>query len=445
VVNIGLFVLGGTNLVTIVIPASVEHIGDGAFSSCPNLQSIIVSFANPFFTSISGALFTKSGNVLLKFPEGRTQLYYETPEVTTSVGSLAFSGSKVSHISLPKVARIGEVAFAESEVESISINGSSAIDEFAFGSLRANVSLIVSVQFGASLCTALGWMLSNVGYIPILRSNGVPGSVACGMYEFSEDEPQIPSVSALPIRTAFPASTVKPNAPPVTISLSSDTAIFADGIDSSYPLIVNGSGYVQIVDNEGEIADVHISNITIDSGASVVAAGLFVEDFLGLSDGASLSPGDGFNIGLSEGISILFTAQNVNTLPSLLLGQLGNDFAIVPSEIVVKIEDVSVSVSNFRRLLIGGGSFGICDEWRSKVNGLPPSINTVCDVTNSGTGARKLSDDDGDIGLFAVGVSSGNEDTGMFTVGLARTPGKYRVRASAYFLFFMSASRASGG
>lgn len=61
-------------LTTIEIPASVTSIEEGAFRGCKNLRSIIVSKDNPSYKDIRGALFSKDGKTLLRYPAGKGHL-----------------------------------------------------------------------------------------------------------------------------------------------------------------------------------------------------------------------------------------------------------------------------------------------------------------------------------------------------------------------------------
>lgn len=58
-------------LTTIEIPASVTSIEEGAFRGCKNLRSIIVSKGNPAYKDIRGALFSKDGKTLIRYPAGK--------------------------------------------------------------------------------------------------------------------------------------------------------------------------------------------------------------------------------------------------------------------------------------------------------------------------------------------------------------------------------------
>ena len=58
-------------LTTIEIPASVTNIEEGTFRGCKNLRSITVSKDNPSYMDVNGALLSKDGKTLLRYPQGK--------------------------------------------------------------------------------------------------------------------------------------------------------------------------------------------------------------------------------------------------------------------------------------------------------------------------------------------------------------------------------------
>ena len=58
-------------LATIEIPASVTSIEEDVFRGCKNLRSITVSKDNPAYKDIRGALFSKDGKTLIRYPAGK--------------------------------------------------------------------------------------------------------------------------------------------------------------------------------------------------------------------------------------------------------------------------------------------------------------------------------------------------------------------------------------
>jgi hypothetical protein len=129
------------------------------FQSCPNLTQINVDAGNPMYASIDGVLFNKAITTLMVYPDGRSGPY-TIPSGVVTVGAYAFSGSRLTAVSIPNsvtsiesdafsysraltsvsipdsVTNIGSSAFAGCEsVGSITIgNGVTTIGAYAFQS-----------------------------------------------------------------------------------------------------------------------------------------------------------------------------------------------------------------------------------------------------------------------------------------------------------------------
>lgn len=68
---------------------------------------------NPYYKTIDGALFTKDGTVLIKYPSSRTG-HYDIPEGTTTIASRAFQNCELSSVIIPSSMRqILPKAFAD--------------------------------------------------------------------------------------------------------------------------------------------------------------------------------------------------------------------------------------------------------------------------------------------------------------------------------------------
>lgn len=68
---------------------------------------------NPYYKTIDGALFTKDGTVLIKYPSSRTG-HYDIPEGTIAIASMAFQNCELSSVTIPSSMRqILPKAFAE--------------------------------------------------------------------------------------------------------------------------------------------------------------------------------------------------------------------------------------------------------------------------------------------------------------------------------------------
>ena len=96
-----------------VIPANVTSISETAFNSCLNITSFAVDKNNKNYKSINGVLFNKNGSSIIIFPPGRKQTY-NIPDGVTTIGNHAFNSSQglSSELSIPEgVTTIGNSAF----------------------------------------------------------------------------------------------------------------------------------------------------------------------------------------------------------------------------------------------------------------------------------------------------------------------------------------------
>lgn len=99
--NIGDNVFSGcSSLTSVEISSSLSSIGRDVFVGCNSLTSIHVSSENQTYSDIHGILFSKNRTELLCCPAGLTG-EYEIPEGVDSIGISAFSGCKLTSISIP--------------------------------------------------------------------------------------------------------------------------------------------------------------------------------------------------------------------------------------------------------------------------------------------------------------------------------------------------------
>ncbi len=70
------------NLTSVMIPKSVIKIEPGAFSGCPDLETITVDPLNPSYTSVDGVLFDKNVSTLIQYPGGKVGAYAIPGSVT---------------------------------------------------------------------------------------------------------------------------------------------------------------------------------------------------------------------------------------------------------------------------------------------------------------------------------------------------------------------------
>lgn len=90
-----------TNLTSITIPNSVTNIGETAFLGCTNLTTFTVDVSNPDFSSLDGVLFDKNRTLLIQYPVGKVG-NYEVPTGVTNLGKGAFNSAiHLTSVGLP--------------------------------------------------------------------------------------------------------------------------------------------------------------------------------------------------------------------------------------------------------------------------------------------------------------------------------------------------------
>ena len=162
--EIGAYAFYGTALSSVTLPEGRYAVGERAFASCANLQSVTipsgtnVSFGpmvfagdskfkafsangNSNYTVTNGVLYNADGTELLYVPAGIESV--TLPSTVTKIGAGALAGSSVKTLDMTNVTEIGAYAFAESGLERIDLSGLKNIPEGAFykcGSLAATLA-----------------------------------------------------------------------------------------------------------------------------------------------------------------------------------------------------------------------------------------------------------------------------------------------------------------
>ena len=90
------------NLMNVTIPKGVISIGLKAFGSCCNLKSIAVDSSNGYYSSINGALFNKSADLIISYPAGIPETSYIIPDSVISIGEYAFDSCwQLTSVTIP--------------------------------------------------------------------------------------------------------------------------------------------------------------------------------------------------------------------------------------------------------------------------------------------------------------------------------------------------------
>ena len=77
-------------------------VGNSVFRGCTALENIRVSEDNIGLSEKDGVLFSKSGEILMQYPNGRTDNTYKIPKETKKIGSMAFARSQnLENIEIP--------------------------------------------------------------------------------------------------------------------------------------------------------------------------------------------------------------------------------------------------------------------------------------------------------------------------------------------------------
>lgn len=105
---------GCSALTNVTIPKSVTYIESSAFNECTRLTEINVASGNEHYSSENGVLYSKSGDKLIRYPQGKQEMAFNISNSVTRIQEGAFEGcSALSEVTIPNSVRyIGTKAFA---------------------------------------------------------------------------------------------------------------------------------------------------------------------------------------------------------------------------------------------------------------------------------------------------------------------------------------------
>ncbi|MDR1465752.1 MAG: leucine-rich repeat protein [Oscillospiraceae bacterium] len=82
-----------TALTEVTIGAQLLSLGNYAFSGCAALQNVLVAAANETYSDTDGVLYNKTGDALLRYPQGRAENAFQVPAAVKSLEVGCFSGA----------------------------------------------------------------------------------------------------------------------------------------------------------------------------------------------------------------------------------------------------------------------------------------------------------------------------------------------------------------
>jgi hypothetical protein len=174
-------------------------------------------------------------------------------------------------------------------------------------------------------------------------------------------------------------------------------------LDQSRPITIGGSGILQAASRYEEgssspTTQLWLTVLTIEPEAQLIGKDLVVQTSLRLESGARLAAAPLDKITLVPGVELEFHCDNLEELPHLDLGDIGENYSVVPSLLKVVIN--SSSSDEVHKPLVQGRTLSNCDQWKAKVEGLPREYEAQCEpVSSSG---QSLLANGPVIGLFIV-------------------------------------------
>lgn len=115
---------GCTNLATITLPKNLKNLGNQSFGGCSKLEEFKIAASNKHFNAVEGVLLNKKGDVIVKYPAGKSNKAYVFPSTVKAIGDYAFfMCDQLRNLELPEgIVAVGEYAFGScSNIQAITL------------------------------------------------------------------------------------------------------------------------------------------------------------------------------------------------------------------------------------------------------------------------------------------------------------------------------------
>ena len=162
-----------TSLSSISLPERLLHLGVGVFSGSSSLNTIQISTENDVYAAVDGNLYDNKVTTLLQYAVGKSETEFTLPDSVKVIGSQAFSGCKnLAVVDLNNVKTIEDSAFVNctalttlygiENVTSIGNNVFQACVSLAHIDLDKVASMGTGVFSGSGLVSVKNWNLKSV-------------------------------------------------------------------------------------------------------------------------------------------------------------------------------------------------------------------------------------------------------------------------------------------
>lgn len=187
------------NLNSISLGKNIKYVGEEAFGCCWSLTSIQVHPENEIYKSEDGVLYNSDKTILLQYPSGRNNEYFEVPVSVKHIANHAFQENNfIKNIVLPNgLISIGNFTFYHCiSLENINLpNTLTSIGDAAFGGYVTNA--LKSIIIPSSVTMVGNSAFSGSGLATIYVSSSTSGWSAYWngwgdrpVYLYSETQPE---------------------------------------------------------------------------------------------------------------------------------------------------------------------------------------------------------------------------------------------------------------